>query len=255
MSRVLAIARRELEAYFSTVIGWLALAFFVLLSGFLFAYIISIYAQQSTQAAMSPYGGGTVSVNDHVIPDFFGTISVILLFLCPAISMRIFSEDLRQKSMELLLSSPLSSLEIVLGKYIGAVGFLSVLLLGTVHCSALLFWVSTPDLAVLGSAYLSTFLMGAAFLALGMVTSAFTESQLIALGISFSLALLLFFFNGIDSLGGGTLTEVLAYSSVLTHTEQLSKGLLHLKDIVYYTTFIGFFIFATQQRVEAMRWQ
>ena len=89
------------------------------------------------QPAMNPYGG-SVSVNEHLLPGFFGTTSVILLLISPAISMRLFSEDMKQRSMELLLSSPLSSTEIVLGKYLGALGFLAVMLLSTAHYVALL---------------------------------------------------------------------------------------------------------------------
>ncbi|MFT4974896.1 MAG: ABC-2 type transport system permease protein [Myxococcota bacterium] len=255
MKRTLAIARREFDAYFATAIGWLSLSGFILLTGFIFAWIVTAYADQATQASMNPYGGGTMNVNEHLLPDFFGTTSVILLLLTPALSMRLFSEDLKQRSMELLLSSPVTSGEIVLGKYLGAVGFLAIMLLSTAHYMAILWWLSNPDPAVVLANYAGTFLMASAFLAVGLLTSAMTQSQLIALVLSFGTLLLLWFMSGIGSLATGTAGEVLSYLSVLSHIEELSRGLLHTKDIVYYMTFIGFFLFATLQRVEAMRWQ
>ena len=255
MKRTLAIARRELEAYFATAIGWLVLCGFVFLTGLIFALILTDLSLQSAESAMNPYAGGAISINEHLLPGFFGTTSVILLLISPAISMRLFSEDLKQRSMELLLSSPLSSTEIVLGKYIGALGFLAVMLMATLHYIAVLAWLSTPDWSLVAANYVATFLMAAAFLAVGMLTSAFTRSQLIALVLSFGFLLVLWFLSGIGALAEGPVGEVLGYTSVLSHTEQLSRGLLHLKDIAYYLTFIGFFLFATHQRVEAMRWQ
>lgn len=255
MKRVMAIASRELEAYFATAMGWLCLGGFVFLTGFIFAWITTAYADQAAQASMSPYGGGSLNVNEHLLPDFFGTTAVILLLLSPALSMRLFSEDIKQRSMELLLSSPLSSLEIVLGKYLGALGFLTVLLAGTLHYIAILGWLSAPDPMIVLSNYLAIFLLAASFLSIGMLTSAFTSNQLVALVMSFGALLLLWFLSGIGGLAEGTGGEVLAYLSVLSHMEEMSRGLLHLNDVTYYLSFIGFFLFATLQRVEAMRWQ
>lgn len=256
MKRVFAIAGRELQAYFATAMGWLCLGGFVFLTGFIFAWITTAYADQAAQASMNPYGGGgSLNVNQHLLPDFFGTTAVILLLLSPALSMRLFAEDIKQRSMELLLSSPLSSLEIVAGKYLGALGFLGVMLASTLHYIAILGWLSTPDPMIVLANYLSIFLLAAAFLSVGMLTSAMTSSQLVALVLSFGTLLMLWFLSGIGSLAEGTLGEVLSYLSVLSHTEELSRGLLHLNDITYFLTFIGFFFFATLQRVEAMRWQ
>lgn len=252
MKRTLAIANRELEAYFASAIGWMSLGGFVLLTGFVFAWIVTAYADQAAQA-MS-YGGG-LNVNEHLLPDFFGTTAVILLLMTPALSMRMFSEDIKQRSIELLLASPVSSLEIVLGKYLGSLGFLVVMLLGTAHYMAILWWLTNPDPMIVLANYVGTFLMAASFLAVGLLTSAMTRYQIIALVSSFGLLMLLWFLSGVGSLVTGTVGEVLGYISVLSHLEELSRGLLHTQDIVYYLTFIGFFLFATLQRVEAMRWQ
>lgn len=255
MSAVLAIARRELEAYFATPVGWLCLTGFILVTGLFFAVMVTGYADQATQAAYNPYGGGDLNINETLLPDFFGNTAVILLLLCPALTMRLFSEDRRQRSFELLLSSPLSSTQIVLGKYLGALGFLGVLLLGTLHYVAILYWVGAPDAGTLLASYAATFLLAASFMAVGMFTSAFTESQVLSLVISFGVVLGLWVLAWIDSFSQAPWVQVVTYASMLSHQSDLSKGLLHIKDLVYFVSFIGFFLFATQQRVEAFRWQ
>lgn len=254
MRSILAIARRELEAYFATPVGWLCLCGFVAVTGFFFALMVAGYAYQSTQMAMNPYAEG-FDINEYLLPDFFGNTSVILLLLCPALSMRLFAEDRSKRSFELLLSSPLSSMEIVLGKYLGALGFLLVMLASTLHYVAILYWLGSPDAGVLLSSYLALFLLSAAFMAVGMFTSAFTTHQVVALVLSFGLVLGLWVLAWMDAFADQSWVSVITYVSMLSHQSDLAKGLVHVKDLVYFATFIGFFLFATQQRVEAFRWQ
>lgn len=254
MRSILAIARRELDAYFATPVGWLCLTGFVAVTGFFFALMVAGYAYQSTQNAMNPYSEG-FSINEYLLPDFFGNTSVILLLLCPALSMRLFAEDRKTRAYELLLSSPLSSTEIVLGKFLGALGFLAVMMASTLHYVAILYWLGSPDAGVLMSSYGALFLMSASFMAVGMFTSSFTTNQVVALVLSFGAVLGLWVLAWMDSFADQSFVKVITYISMLSHQNDLSKGLLHLKDLVYFGTFIGIFLFATQQRVEAYRWQ
>lgn len=255
MRATLAIARRELEQYFATPMGWLCLCGFVLVTGFFFALMTTDYSVQASQTAYNPYMGDQVNVNDWLIQPFFANTAVILLLLCPAMSMRLLAEDQRQRSLELLLSSPIGSGQIVLGKYLGALGFLVVLLAGTLHYSAILYWLGDPDPGILAANYLGTFLLASSFLAVGMLASAFTDSQMVALVVSFGSLLGLWVLSWADTLAPSSWGGVLAHISMLSHMEQLSKGLLHIEDVAYYITFVGFFLFATWQRVEAWRWQ
>lgn len=248
MNATFAIAKREVNAYFETAVGWLCLLGFVGLTGFIFSWIITAYTDPL--ASM----GETVNIDEMIVPDFFGTLVVFLLLLSPAISMRLFAEDRTNHTLELLLSAPISSTQIVLGKYLGGIGFIAVMLAATSHCAILLLWLGDPSITILLLNYLSTFLLAAAFMAVGMLASAFTKSQLIALALSFGALLGLWFLAGVGELASGQLAEIIGYSSTLTHMDRLSKGLLHIKDIVYFLTFIGFFLFATHQRIEAERW-
>ena len=113
MRIILTIAQRELQSFFHTTIGWLCLVGFVGLSGFMFALIATAYVDPTYALQGQP-----IDVNEYLIPDFFGIISVFLLMLAPALSMRSFSEDQQQGSFELLLSSPITSSQIVWGKYL-----------------------------------------------------------------------------------------------------------------------------------------
>ena len=250
MKSVFIIARRELQAYFSSAIGWLFLLGVVTLSGFVFASLISTASDPRNALQGQP-----ININKHIIPEFFSLITIILLFLSPALSMRLFSEDLKQKSFELLLSSPISSAEIVLGKFLGSLGYVAIVLLSLSHCTFVLFWLGDPDISVLAMNYLATFLTTACCMAVGMMFSSFTKSQLVALALSFITLLGCWFLYGIGQLAEGTLSEVLSFVSILSHIEQLSKGLLHTKDIIYFFSFCFLFLFATLQRIEAYRWQ
>jgi len=235
--------------------GWLCLCGFVLITGFFFALAITDYSVQASQAGLNPYAADQINVNDWLVQPFFANTAVILLLLCPALSMRLLAEDRRQRSVELLLSSPIGSGQIVLGKYLGALGFLIVLLASTLHFSLILYWLGAPDPGILAANYAGTFLLAASFLAVGLLASAFTESQVVALVTSFGGLLALWILSWSDSLAPASWGGVLAYISVLSHMEQLSQGLVHIEDLTYYLTFIAFFLFATWQRVEAWRWQ
>ena len=250
MNATLAIAKRELNAYFDTLIGWLCLLGFSLISGLIFAWIVTAYTDP-----MAMMSGQAVDINKMLIPDYFGTISILILLLSPALSMRIFAEDIKQKSFELLLSSPISSTEIVVGKFLGACAYCAVLLLSTLPLIIVLVRYGEPDINVLAMNYLSTFLMASSCISLGMMFSAFTRSQLIALALSFISVLSLWFLFGLSQIAKGDAATVLAYISLLSHMEDMGKGVLHIKDLLYFTSFSAFFLFVSLQRLEAYRWQ
>jgi ABC-2 type transport system permease protein len=255
MRAVLAIGRRELQGFFATPVGWLCLTGFSIITGFFFAMMTAEFSIQASKAAYNPYAAEQINLNDWLVLPFFANTAVILLMLCPALSMRLFAEDRKQHSIELLLSSPISSGQIVLGKFLGVMGFVSVMLATTVPLMGMLYWLTTPDTGVLLSSYLSIFLLAASFLSVGMLTSAMTENQIVALVTGFGMLLLLWVLSWADTIAGPGLGDFLAALSMLSHLEQLMKGLLHLNDAVYFLSFVSFFLFATTQRVEAYRWR
>lgn len=251
MNAALAIARRELEQYFSTPIGWVVLTAFLAVTGFFFAFSLYEFQEIQLQASMQ-MGGSAPTVNDWLLPGLFGNWAIILLLVAPALTMRLFAEDLRQRSFALLLSSPLSSTEIVLGKFLGVTGFLVVLFATTLYQPLVLFAYGAPDPGIVATGYLAMFLMTWCFAAVGLLASALTDNQLVAFMISFAVLLVLFVLGWFSDAEGWQ--GALGAASVLTHIEDLLKGLVHLQDIVYFLSFLLLMLFATQQRVESMRW-
>ena len=183
------IARREVGAYFSSPAGWVVLCTYLVLSGVFFVSSVSNYSYESSQLGYSPWTEQSLNVNDFLVIPWFGNMAVVLLFLCPAITMRLLAEDRRSGAIELLLTSPITTWQIVLGKFLGAVGFVAVLLAGTLPCTALLFWLGDPDPGVVAAGYVTEILLSGALLAAGLLASAFTRSQVTALVASFGLVL------------------------------------------------------------------
>ncbi len=255
MRNVLAIARRETGAYMTNPIGWIILCGFVIMWGIFFTVMLFGYNQAAAEAVLSPYGD-QMNVNDMIVTPLFGNIGVIAMLASPALAMRLIAEDRRTRSIELLLTSPVSSTQIVLGKFLGALGFAGVLALDTLLYAAILLWLGEPDPGVLAANYLGFFLIFGTFLAAGLFMSSLTENQVLALVLAFGFNLVVWIIGWVGSLlGEGTLKTTVEYISMLNHIDDMSKGVIHAQDLVYFLTFIGFFLFATVQRVEALRWR
>lgn len=251
---ILTIARRELSAFFSTPVGWIVMSAFLFINGVFFVLFLSFYTLQSTQSPMSPYGPPQLDLNEHFIAPFYGNVAVLLLFVSPVITMRLIAEDRKTRVLDLLLTSPITTTEIVLGKFLGALGFIIAMLLSTLHFPLALAWVGSPDLGVVASCFLSVVLVGASVSSVGLLVSSFTESQIIAGIVSFVVMIFVYVLSMMGSVTSGTYREVIEGVSLLSHMEPLTRGLMHSKDIVYFVSFITFFLFATHQRVEAFRW-
>jgi ABC-2 type transport system permease protein len=252
----MAIARRELSAYFSTPIGWICLCAFVTITGFFFFAMLLAYNQASAEAVFNPMQADSMNVNDWIVSPLFGNMGVVALLLSPALAMRLIAEDRRNRSIELLLTSPVRSVEIVLGKFLGALGFAGVLALYTLPYPAVLMWLGEPDLGILACNYVGFMLLLGCFMASGLFASSLSENQIVALAIAFGMNLMIWVISWIGiAAGEGAIKTTVEYVSMLTHIEQLGKGLVHVQDMVYFVTFIGFFLFATTQRVEALRWR
>ena len=247
VSVVLSIARREWDEFFTTAIGWLVMLGFSTISGLTFVLILS-------DATDPAYLSTPVDVNTAIIPAFFGTIQVLLLLLAPAISMRSYSADFSQQSFVMLLAAPVSSAEIVMGKFLGAMGYLLSLYASLLHCLVVLFWLSDPSLTILALNLLASVASAACFLAIGQLMSSWTSSQLLALGTSFAILIGLWFFEAVGIQIGGAAGDVLRHLSPLGHIETLSQGLIQLKDCVYFASTIALALYATQQRIERLRW-
>ena len=246
---VFTIAAREFRGTFNTTIGWLVLAGFVFLNGVFFLMWLDFYARAVADFMGNPYGAVNMTLAEHLFAPFYGNVATILLMVCPALSMRLFAEERSKKTLELLLTSPVSTAEIVLGKFLGAMGVVAVLLSALLYAPLLLWWWSTPDLGALASANLALILVAAASVAIGSLFSALTDNQITALVLTVAASLVLYIIGaagGPDSFAGQI--------SILNHIDALLLGGVRLSDLVYFAGLIGVSLFATHQRVESFRW-
>ncbi|HEY6291489.1 MAG TPA: ABC transporter permease subunit [Terriglobia bacterium] len=255
MRNILAVAGKELRAYFHSPIAYLVLAIYSVLCGFFFYSLTATFVVESFRMQMSEGGAPPLSLNEMIIrPLFAGILTIILaLFLMPLISMRLYAEEKRTGTIELLLTSPLTDLEIILGKFFGAFALYLVMVLMTFLYVGLLFVYGNPEAKPLIANAIGFVLFGAALLALGMWISTLTKNQIIAAVVSASVFLLLYVLDWTSAYSSSTVGKVMSYLSLPTHFDNFTKGVIDSGDLVYYLSVIVLGIFLTARSVEALK--
>lgn len=254
MRNVWTICRRELYAYFVSPIAWVLLTIFAFLSG-VFTYIISAsFVRYSLEGQMSGQSM-PMNVNEQVIAPLFSNIAVVGLFLIPLISMRLFAEEKRQGTIELLITSPVRDLQIILGKWLASVIMYCALLAVLAADYSFLFMYGNPDWKPVATGFLGIVLQGACLLAFGAFISTLTRNQIVAGAIGFALALVLWILNWTTSFGNSVGVQVLNYLSIVSHMDSFSKGVIDTKDIIYYLSMIFLGLFLTARSLESLRWR
>jgi len=254
MNNILAIADKELKAYFSTPIAYVVIGFFALLWGYFFYAMLVIFNQQSLQLA-GVEGQGGANINQQLIRPLFLNASVILLFVLPLITMRTYSEEKRSGTIELLLTSPLTDFQIIMGKFLGAMALYAAMLLVTMIHMALLFSYGNPEWRPVVTGYLGLLLMGGCFISVGLLISSLTKNQIVSGMVTFAVFLLLWVINWIASFTGPTTQIVLNYLSIVDHFDDFTKGILDTKHLIYYFSVISFGLFLTARSVDTERWK
>ncbi len=250
MIQILHIARKEFREYFTSIVGYIFLTLVVFITGFFFWTILSYYASLTEQMAANPTMGEVPSLTEFVLGNMFSNLAVIVLIVTPFVTMRLIAEERRQHTLELLMTAPVSSGEIVVGKFLGAFAFYGVALILTLHYPGTLLMLGSPDVGPMLTGYLGALLFGGACISFGLLASSLTQHQLVAGVVSFGFALFMWII-GWGSEGAG----IRQYLSLTEHYDGFVKGFIKLESIIYYLSFIVFFLFATQQRIETMRRQ
>ncbi len=255
MRNILAVAGKELRAYFHSPIAYLVMTVYAALCGFFFysftaTYVIQTFRMQS----MGGMGAPAMNVNDYIIrPLFEGVLTVVLLLLVPLITMRLYAEERRSGTIELLLTSPLTDLQVILGKFLGALVLYAVLLALTFLYLSLLFFYGNPNVKPLLAQGLGFFLFGGSLLSLGMWISTFTKNQIIAGSVAMAAFLLLYVLDWVTAYSSNTASQVLSYMALTTHFGDFAKGVIDLRDLVYYLSVILLGIFLTARSVDAFK--
>jgi ABC-2 type transport system permease protein len=254
MKNVLIICGKEIKSYFSSPIAYLLMTIFAVIFGYFFfsatAYFVQASMQMQMQGQNSP-----MNVNDFIIGPLLGNASVVGLFLIPMISMRLFAEEKKQGTIELLMTSPVKDWEIIVGKWLGAMVMYACVIGVSALNVALLFSYGKPDWRPILVGYLGLLLQGGCLLAIGTFISTTTNNQIIAGGATFAVCLLLWVLDWVSSYEQAVWAKVIAYCSVLTHFEPFSKGVIDSKDVIFYLSMIFLGLFLTQRSLESLRWR
>jgi gliding motility-associated transport system permease protein len=254
MSNILAIARKELNSYFASPIAYVVIGAFALIFGLFYVSLLNWFVQQSMQ--MGQMGmGGPVNINQQMIRLLLQNTAVVILFVLPMVTMRCYAEEKRSGTMELLLTSPVTDFEILMGKFLGALALYACMLAVTFVHMAILFRYGNPDWRPIAAGYLGLLLLGGSFISVGLLMSSLTRNQIVAGMITFGLVLLLWIVDWIGSFAGPTVESIVSYLSITGHLDDFAKGVIDTKHVIYYLSFITFGLFLTAKSVDSERWR
>jgi ABC-2 type transport system permease protein len=257
VKNILTIAGKELRSYFVSPIAYVVLTGYLLLGGWFFFnllarfnFLLSLYTSMRNPEATT-----RLNLNEFVIAPLLHNLSVVLVILVPVITMRSFAEEKRSGTYELLMTSPLSMTAIVLGKFVGAFvfAFLMVLLTGVYPLILMLY--GNPEVGILVSGYLGLLLLATAFISVGLLTSSFTDNQIIAAVSCLVTLLLLYIISWPADTAGEVMGAVLRYVSLTEHFGEMVRGVIDTRDLFYFGSVIVLALFLTQRSVESIRWR
>ncbi|HHZ89240.1 TPA: ABC transporter permease [Candidatus Poribacteria bacterium] len=242
MKNVLTIATKEIYTYFVSPIAYFVLVIFGGLSGFFFYAILqrAIVRQELSTAVIQVL--------------FRNYVSVILLFFAPAVTMRLFAEETRSGTIELLRTSPVKDIEIVLGKFCASFVLYLTMLATTLVYPFLILPFGKVDIGQIISAYTGMVLLGATFLSFGLMISSMTRNQIVSALTSFGI-LLVFWIIGSFADRAGSLSRFFKYLSLIEHLNDFTRGVIVVKDVVYYLSFTFICVFFTIKSVESAKWK
>jgi len=255
MRNMLAVCKREIKTYFTSPVAYVVLGIFLVIAGYFFYSQLAFYSLRSFQAMSDPNSETALSVTEWVTRPLFGKLSILLLCMVPMLTMRLFAEEKKTGTIELLMTFPVTDLEVLMGKFSACILVLLALLCPTLLYMVILAYFGSVEWGPVFTGYAGLLLVGSAFIALGILFSSLTENQIIAAVLSFGALLLFSVLSWAADYTGPTAAAVLNHLSALEHIDSFSKGVLDLKDVVYYLSFMGFCLFLTVQSLESWKWR
>lgn len=253
MTHIWTIAKKDFKTYFTSPIAYIVIAGFMVIMGWMFFFSLSHFIQNMQYQQYS--GGKGVSITDGIIRPLYGNMNVIFLFMVPFITMRLFAEEKKQHTIELLMTSPVSLTEIILGKFLSAFLLVAVMLAFTIVYPIVLFATSNPEWGPIVTSYIGTLLLASCYLSIGILFSALTENQIVAGALTFAAGLFLWLVSWATQSAGPVWGEILTYLSLISHYNNFGQGLLNSSDVFFYFSFIGFGLFLTYRVLDSFRWR
>jgi len=257
---MIAVYAKEMRSYFVSPVAYVIAGVFLFLSGYLFRNILMqfnqwclIYAQRAQMMNMS--GMPSLNLNELVVTEFFAVMDFIWLLVIPMLTMRLFAEEKKTGTIELLLTSPVSTVQLLLGKFLACLSLYAMIVALTLVYFGILELYGSPDWGPIFSGYLGYLLLGGAFISVGILGSALTENQIVAVLVSFGMLLLLWLIDWSASFAGPTSAKILKYLSFIEHLQDFQRGVIDTKDVVFYLSFIFFSLFVTSRVIESRRWR
>jgi len=237
MRNIWAIGRREFSSYFNSAIAYIAITVFLVLVG-----ICVFYAEDF------------MNNNEATLRPFLNWVPLLFIFFLPAVTMRLISEEKKTGSLELLITMPIRDVELVLGKLLGAFLFLLLTLALTLVYPLLIDYLGPLDWGTVYGGYLGLILLGLAYLGVGIMTSCWTRNQIVAFILALLICAVLYFVDWVVGTLAGNWGEVFAHFSFKAHFDNIAKGVLDTRDIVFYLSVVVLTITVSTFSLESRRW-
>jgi len=238
MNATFAIMRKELNTYFTSPVAYAVTAAFLLMTGILFAILLT-----------APPGQAPASL-DIVL----NNVTVILLLAAPALTMRLLAEEKRSGTIELLLTAPVRDVEVVLGKYLASVVLYLLMLALTLPYVVILQHYGPADMGPIIAGYVGAILFGAAFLAVGLLASSLTQNQIVAVLVAIALLLALWLAQAFSTIARPPVSSIFDWISVINHYYDFTRGIIDTRNIIYYLSVVIVALFLTTQVIESRSW-
>lgn len=245
-----AVFLRELKSYFGSVMAWALISAYLLISGYLVAFSLEDYAQFSMSSIQGMQGA---NINELLVQPLMATFGFLLLFFLPLLTMRLFAEERRSGTLDLLLTYPITETQIILGKLLAAMSVVVIILVLTLSGFIIMGRLTPVDWAAITSGYVGLLLMAVCFISMGMWASSLSGSQLVAASITYGGLLILWIFSAIDRLG--FLKEKFGDLSALNHLNNMTRGVVDTQDVVYFVALSALFLFLTARVLESRKWR
>ncbi len=257
MRNFAAIFGKEMRSYFGSPVAYVMAAVFLLFMGFYFRLLVLEFHQMTLfYAAQTAYRDQVIlNVNDVVVTDFFSVQFFIWLIVSPMLTMRLYAEEKRSGTIELLMTSPVTTWQTLLGKFAACLALYAILEILALSLLSILTVHTSLDWGPIFAASLAVLLVGAAFISVGILASSLTENQILAVVISFFLLITLGIIDWASRFVGQTLGEVLRYLSLLQHMRDMVRGIIDTSDAVFLMSVVAFFLFLTYSVLESRRWR
>ena len=251
----LPVFKKEMRLYFGSPVAFVVATFFLLLASAFFGPMFNQFAEVSMRSAMQPQMGQSLNATENILRPLTYNMAVVLLFFIPMLTMRLFAEEKRSGTMELLLTYPLRDGEVLAGKFIASLVLYAGILVLTLFYPLTVAWFTRIEWGAVLTGYLGLLLLGATFLSIGLFVSSTTENQIVAGFGTFGTLLVLWLLGWFADSAQGALRTAIQQCAIIEHMDGFAKGVIDTKDLVYYLSVAGFALFLTLRSLESKRWR